>query len=400
MLGGPLFGVEFAEAGEDFGVEDGGPGGSADGVVGEDDELPVEQGAGTEAAYGGGHSVAAHAVEAGLGAVDGVVVLDGLVGGGGEVLALEGVEAGPGFENLVVGGGGAELDGDALGVAVFYGDAVAVGGEAGVEGVDAAAGESAKKLDNFFLELFFFVLDEGDDVAEDVEGGDAGVACAGDGLEGGDEEAFDAEAGLERGEGEDEADGAAVGVGDDVAAGLVFFFAVPGLVVDEGEVVGVDLGHDEGDVGGHAEGGGVGDDGASGGGEAWFEVAGDVGVEGGEDDSGEFAIGSLGEIGLEGHAGDAGGERGVELPAAGFGVGSACRAVAGGEPGDLEPGVIGEELNESLTDHAGRAEYPYIAPFHLDRITRSGGLRRAGCRTSGRGNVAGPGAGSWRAPAR
>ena len=62
--------VELAEDGEDFGVEDGGSGGPADGVVREQGELPVEEGAGAQAADGGGHAVAAHEVEAGLGAGD------------------------------------------------------------------------------------------------------------------------------------------------------------------------------------------------------------------------------------------------------------------------------------------------------------------------------------------
>ncbi len=118
-----------------------------------------------------------------------------------------------------MGGGLAELDADALGVAVDDGDAVAVRGEGEGRGLEAGGGGRAEELGDLFLELLFFVLDVGDDVAEDVERGDAGIAGAGDGLQGGDEELVDAEAGFERREGEDEADGAAVGVGDDVAAG-------------------------------------------------------------------------------------------------------------------------------------------------------------------------------------
>ena len=85
------------------------------------------------------------------------------------------MEAGPGFEHLLVGGRLPQLDRDALGVAVDYGDAVAVGTEGEAGGRDARGiGECAKELSDFFLQLLFFVLDEGDDVAEDVERGDAG----------------------------------------------------------------------------------------------------------------------------------------------------------------------------------------------------------------------------------
>jgi len=59
----------------------------------------------------------------------------------------------------------------------------------------------------------------------------------------------------------------------------------------------------------------------------------------------------------------------VETPGAGFGEGLARAAVAGREPGDVKPGGF-EELDEPLTDHAGRAEDAYVTPFHLVRIAR------------------------------
>jgi hypothetical protein len=34
--------------------------------------------------------------------------------------------------------------------------------------------------------------------------------------------------------------------------------------------------------------------------------------------------------------------------------------------------VVREELNESLSDHAGRAENAYVSPFHLTRISQAG----------------------------
>jgi len=130
-------------------------------------------------------------------------------------------------------------------------------------------------------------------------------------------------------------------------------------------VVGVDLGDDERDVGSHAEGGGVGDDGAASGGEAGLEVAGDGSVNGGKNDAGQVWTCGLGRVGLEDHLCDAGGEGRVQTPGAGFGVGFAGAAVAGGQPGDVEPGVVFEKLDESLSDHAGRAENAYVMPFHM-----------------------------------
>ncbi len=91
---------------------------------------------------------------------------------------VEGLEVSPGGEDFFVGGGLAELDADALGVAIDYCYAVAVRGESEGRGLEAGVGCGAEELGYFFLELLFFVLDVGDDVAEDVEGGYARIAGA------------------------------------------------------------------------------------------------------------------------------------------------------------------------------------------------------------------------------
>jgi len=152
------------------------------------------------------HPLSTHEVEAGLRASVFGGVLDGEDWGGGEVeaietFAVEGLEFCPGGEDFGVGGGGAEFDADALGMAVDDGDAVAVRGEGEGGGIEAGGGGGAEELGYFFLELLFFVLDVGDDVAEDVERSYSGVAGSGDGLHGGDEELVDAKAGFERCEG-------------------------------------------------------------------------------------------------------------------------------------------------------------------------------------------------------
>ena len=110
------------------------------------------QRAGAEAAYGGGHAFAAIAVEAGLRAVFQRGPLHRLLGRGGQVEAGERGELRPGSEDLLAGGGLDELDADGFGVAVFDGDAVAVGADAGVQGLDLAAGQFAEELEGFLLQ--------------------------------------------------------------------------------------------------------------------------------------------------------------------------------------------------------------------------------------------------------
>jgi hypothetical protein len=106
--------------------------------------------------------------------------------------------------------------------------------------------DTAHDLGRLPLDLLLLSPDEGDDVVEDVHGGDTGVAAAGDGLEGGDEDFVDRSKGVfERFERDDEAGGGAVGVGDDEASGegrRVGFT----LLVNDGEVGGVDGRDDEG----------------------------------------------------------------------------------------------------------------------------------------------------------
>ena len=215
----------------------------------------------------------------------------------------------------------------------------------------------AEQLEGLGFHFFFFAADEGDDVVEDVHGGDAGVASAADGLHGGDKDLLDAEALLDRLKRHDQADGGAIGIGDHVAAGGL----ARGLLLDEVQMIRVDLGNDQGDIGRHAEGAGIGKHGASGVGEPGLHFAGEGGVDGGEDNLGR----TRGIGGLDGHFGDALGERGVETPLCSFAVGFPAGAVAGGEPGDLEPWVVFKQLNVTLADHSGGAEdADWLSVFH------------------------------------
>src|SRR6202042_2713559 len=102
-----------------------------------------------------------------------------------------------------------------------------------------------------------------------------------------------------------------------------------------------------------------------------------------KDDAREVGTGVFRSIGLEDHLRDVRGQRRVETPRAGFGVGFAGRAVAGGEPGNVEPGVVREELDESLSDRTGRAKNTYVTPFHnLSRIAQEAGSREWGIGSS------------------
>ena len=172
-----------------------------------------------------------------------------------------------------------------------------------------------------------------------------------------------ASSGLER---EDKADCGAVRIGHDVAAGL----PAPALLLDQIEMVGVDLRHDERYIGCHAKGAGVRDHCASGGGKLRLKFLCDVGIKRGEDDVRQLAGGAFGHVGLQRHPGDVTRQRGVELPPARFTISLARAAVACCQPRNVEPRMIVEQLNKSLANHSGRAQNAYIPTFHdASRIT-------------------------------
>ena len=95
------------------------------------------------------------------------------------------------------------------------------------------------------FDLFFFTADVRNHVVEDRQRRNAVVAGAGDGLHRRHVELFDAPAFLDRRDGESESHRRAVRVRDDVAA------SPRALLFDRGEMVGVDLGKQQRDVGVH-----------------------------------------------------------------------------------------------------------------------------------------------------
>ncbi len=117
-------------------------------------------------------------------------------------------------------------------------------------------------------------------------------------------------------------------------------------------MVGIDFRDHQGNVLLHAKGAGIGDDGAAGGGKLGLQLAGNAGIERGEDDLGRarrFGGGNR-------HFGHGFGNRSLETPARGFRVIKSGGALGGGQPCHLEPGVVLQQLNKPLADHTGSAK--------------------------------------------
>lgn len=234
-----------------LGIDDGRSRCTQSDIIDQADKLDVKDGTLSDPPHADTSTVVEVFIEPGLRPVGCVVHDDSLGGCGGyvELLCLAGVLSERLFD-LCDGGRGrlGKLDGDAAGVAVDDGDAGACGGDVDLFGRVEVKGlvvgrDAAENLVGLPFDFLFFTADEGDDVVHDIQAAYAGVACAGDGLEGGDHDGLEGPKGLfERGEGDDEAGGGAVGVGDDVA---LFKTELLSLVRDDGEVGGVDEGDDE-----------------------------------------------------------------------------------------------------------------------------------------------------------
>src|SRR5579862_256042 len=194
------FGDRFklAQAGQQLRVEDGRAGRAANGVVRHHGELPVQQSAGAETSDGYAHTATAIAVEPRLGTIFLGSKFDGLFGSHGQVLASQGTKFLPRPEKVLAGDGAAELvaqlDRHALGMPVFHCNAIAVRAHSRCQRFHFMLFEPAEQLERLGLHLFFFALDVGDHVAQDVHRRHAGIACAGDGLHGGHEDLLDPEA--------------------------------------------------------------------------------------------------------------------------------------------------------------------------------------------------------------
>ena len=101
-------------------------------------------------------------------------------------------ERAQGFADFAERGDFFQSDGDAFEVAVHDRHAIAMSAEAEAGIHEARAVPFAEQFLRLGFHLFFFAADERDDVALDVHGGNAGIACAGNGLERDDEDFLEA----------------------------------------------------------------------------------------------------------------------------------------------------------------------------------------------------------------
>src|ERR1043165_1051899 len=317
-------------------------------VVDERDHADVKQRARTDAADADGHAALAVAVEARLRAVGLLEDVDRMFRRAREPQLLrDAAEVAQRLLDLVdrrhvV----AHRERDRHQMAVDRRHAVRLRGDAHRRVDEALAVPRAEDLARLDLDLLFLAADVRNDVVEDGQRRDAVPAGAGDGLHGGDVQLLDAPLAFDRRDGEREAHRGAVRVRDDVAAA-----ALP-LLLDRGDVIGIDLGEEQRDVGAHAVVLRVGDDDAAAVGVVLLGLAGDGRIEATKEKRGF----ELAAEGLDGEVRAVDGERRVEAPVGGVGVALAVAALGRDDLMQAEPGVVFEELDEALADGAGGAE--------------------------------------------
>src|SRR5579883_36290 len=332
----------------ELGIEDGGAGCAADGVVLERDEFVSKRGAFAHAADEGPHTVVAFGVASRLRAVLLGHVGDGLSGGAGKLALLWNTgEVSQRLDHFVQSR--LPLQGKAGGdhVAVDHRDAIAVRAHFGGQRVDGVAAEVAQDFLRFLLHFLFFAADERDDVGVDVHGGDAGIACAGNGLHGSGDHGGDAEL-FQRRERHGQNHGGAIRVGYDHAFPAAFTL----LERNDLEMIGIDFGDEQGHIGIHAVVFGVGYDNVACARESLLDLGGDRRIGGGENEAGRVA----GLAFLDGERLHHRRHHAAQTPASSFTIGLAGRAVAGAEPSHFEPGMVLQKFHKMLADHSGRAQ--------------------------------------------
>src|SRR5579875_114612 len=200
-----------------LGIQHGGSGGAADGVVAQSDELVIENGAGAEAADEGRHAALALGIAARLRAVVFAHIDDGPRGRAGEMAFLRhAAEAVISGMQLGHGRLSGKLYRDGNRMTVNDRDAVAVRAHHGRERLDVVAPKFAQNFLRFLLHFFLLPADVRDDIGDDIHGGNTRIAGAGDGLKSGGDDFCDTEL-LQRSKTHGEGDGGAVRVGDDLA---------------------------------------------------------------------------------------------------------------------------------------------------------------------------------------
>src|ERR1035438_7774514 len=103
---------------------------------------------------------------------------------------------------------------------IFNGYAIALRAHGKRCGNDAAAFERSEQLLRLLFHLLFFVLDVGDDVAEDVEGRNSRISGATNGLHRYCHDGLELETAMQGSKRKHQSNGGAVGIGDSEAFGL------------------------------------------------------------------------------------------------------------------------------------------------------------------------------------
>ena len=257
-------------------------------------------------------------------------------------------------------------------MAVGDGNTEALCGDDGLLSVDdPIALNVAPQLQRLLLALFFLAADVGDDVVHDLRHPVKGLARTGDGLVGADQRLADAEILHQGMQGRHIALQAAIGLdGDETALGAQTL----ALCRDDLNMVGVDLRHHHRDIRSAAVGAVVGDDRALCLGISLLKCF-DLGlghIDGAEDEvhlrSDLFHLGSVQHHQLL----DAFGHRGGHGPAGtdSLLISLACTAAGCGQGGQFEPGVILQQCDEALTDHASRTDNAnFILFFHFQHLS-------------------------------
>ena len=333
--------------------------------MGQTHELVVEVAVLAEAADGHAHTAVDVAVKSGLRTVILLEVSDELLGGVGQLQLLgQTLEVSPCLQDLLLGGLVLELYEHSRSVAVGDGHADALGGDEGSLGLDDdTVLNGTPDAQGLLLGLLLLAADVGDHVVDHLGPLLEGLACTGNGLVGGGHH----QGGLELHEG-----GQSGHVGLDGAVGLhgdeAALRAQSGsLCLNDGQMLGVDLGDHHGHVGGPAVGRVVGDHGDLGAGVLLLQSLDLVllHIYGAEHEGALFLHGLDVVLGIHhDHVLVLLGHGDVQLPAVahGLGVGLACGAGGGGQGGDLKVGVIVQQGQEALAYHTGSAHH---ADLHL-----------------------------------
>ena len=266
-----------------------------------------------------------------------------LLGCAGQLQLLRrAAEVSPCCKDLLLGGLLVKAHEDRSGVAVGDGNTEALCGDDGLLGIDdPVALDVAPQLQRLLLALLFLAADVGDDVVhQGMQGGHIALQAA---------------IGLD---------------GDEAALGAQTL----ALRRDDLNVVGVDLRHHHRDIRGAAVGAVVGDDRALCLGISLLKCL-DLSlghIDGTEDEvhlrSDLFHLGSV----QHDHLLHAFGHRCGHGPAGtdSLLIGLACTAAGCGQGGQFEPGVILQQCDEALTDHASRTDNAnFILFFHFQHLS-------------------------------